>query len=63
LLPLGAIGDRWGRKPMLLAGLTIFGVASAAAGLAPSTEVMLAARLLSGVGDPARLGRAADSPC
>jgi MFS family permease len=50
LLPLGAIGDRWGRKPMLLAGLTIFGVASAAAGLAPSTEVMLAARLFSGVG-------------
>jgi predicted MFS family arabinose efflux permease len=50
LLPLGAIGDRWGRKPMLLVGLTIFGVASAAAGLAPSTEVMLAARLFSGVG-------------
>jgi EmrB/QacA subfamily drug resistance transporter len=50
LLPLGAIGDRWGRKPMLLTGLTIFGIASAAAGLAPSAEVMLAARLLSGVG-------------
>ena len=50
LLPLGAIGDRFGRKPMLLAGLTVFGVASAAAGLAPSTEVMLAARLFSGVG-------------
>jgi EmrB/QacA subfamily drug resistance transporter len=50
LLPLGAIGDRWGRKPVLLAGLSIFGVASAAAGLAPSAEIMLAARLLSGVG-------------
>ncbi|MFG2348143.1 MFS transporter [Streptomyces phaeochromogenes] len=50
LLPLGAIGDRFGRKPMLLTGLTVFGVASAMAGLAPSTEVMLAARLLSGVG-------------
>jgi EmrB/QacA subfamily drug resistance transporter len=50
LLPLGAIGDRFGRKPMLLTGLTVFGVASAAAGLAPSTEVMLAARLFSGVG-------------
>jgi hypothetical protein len=23
LLPLGALGDRWGRKPMLLAGLTV----------------------------------------
>src|SRR5579859_126245 len=44
LLPLGAVGDRWGRKPVLLAGLVVFGVASAAAGLAPSSEVMLAAR-------------------
>ncbi|MFI1482301.1 DHA2 family efflux MFS transporter permease subunit [Streptomyces sp. NPDC020747] len=50
LLPLGAIGDRFGRKPMLLAGLTVFGVANAVASLAPSTEVMLAARLLGGVG-------------
>ena len=50
LLPLGAIGDRWGRRPMLLAGLTVFGTAGAAAGLAPSAEVMLAARLFSGVG-------------
>src|SRR4051794_30187912 len=50
LLPLGAIGDRWGRKPMLITGLAVFGVASAAAGLAPTAEVMLAARLASGVG-------------
>lgn len=50
LLPLGAVGDRWGRKPVLLVGLVVFGAASAAAGLAPSTEVMLGARLLTGVG-------------
>ncbi|MER7789901.1 MFS transporter [Streptomyces sp. NPDC097640] len=50
LLPLGALGDRIGRKPMLLTGLAVFGVASAAAGLAPSAAVMLAARLFSGVG-------------
>ncbi|MFF2846039.1 MFS transporter [Streptomyces sp. NPDC058001] len=50
LLPLGALGDRWGRKPMLLAGLAVFGVANVAAGLAPSAEVMLTARLFSGVG-------------
>ena len=31
LLPLGALGDRLGRKPMLLAGLVVFGVASIAA--------------------------------
>ncbi|MPY59705.1 MFS transporter [Streptomyces spongiae] len=50
LLPLGAMGDRWGRRPVLLAGLLVFGTASAAAGLATSSEIMLAARFLSGVG-------------
>ncbi|MEW1847951.1 MFS transporter, partial [Nonomuraea angiospora] len=50
LLPLGALGDRWGRRPVLLAGLVLFGAASAAAGLATSSGVMLAARFLSGVG-------------
>ncbi|MFB7046272.1 MFS transporter [Streptomyces microflavus] len=50
LLPLGAIGDRIGRKPMLVAGLIVFGVASVLAGLAPTAGIMLAARVLSGVG-------------
>ncbi len=50
LLPLGAIGDRWGRRRMLLSGLLIFGVASIISGLAPSSYIMLAARLLSGLG-------------
>ncbi|MGX4655157.1 MFS transporter [Micromonospora sp. SCSIO 07396] len=50
LLPLGALGDRVGRKPVLLAGLALFGVASAAAGLANSATMMIAARLLAGVG-------------
>ena len=50
LLPLGALGDRVGRRPVLLAGLAVFGLASAAAGLAPSTGVMIAARVLGGVG-------------
>ncbi|MER6172730.1 MFS transporter [Streptosporangium sp. NPDC001681] len=50
LLPLGAIGDRLGRKPMLIAGLGVFGVASVAAGLAPTAEVMLAARVAGGIG-------------
>ncbi|MEV4714049.1 DHA2 family efflux MFS transporter permease subunit [Micromonospora sp. NPDC049374] len=49
LLPLGALGDRLGRKPMLIVGLVIFGAASVAAGLAPNAEIMLAARVLSGV--------------
>lgn len=50
LLPLGAAGDRWGRKPVLLSGLAVFGLANVAAGLAPTTEVLLGARFLSGVG-------------
>ncbi|MFI1395938.1 MFS transporter [Streptomyces sp. NPDC020681] len=50
LLPLGAIGDRLGRKPMLIAGLGIFGVANVVAGLAATAEVMIAARVASGVG-------------
>lgn len=50
LLPLGAAGDRWGRKPVLMTGLAIFGVANVAAAVAPTLQVMLGARLLSGVG-------------
>ncbi|MFB6784662.1 MFS transporter [Streptomyces sp. NPDC056352] len=50
LLPLGAVGDRLGRKPILIAGLGVFGAASVVAGLAPSAEVMLAARVASGIG-------------
>ncbi|WP_114559964.1 MFS transporter [Desertihabitans aurantiacus] len=50
LLPLGGAGDRLGRKPVLLAGLAFFGVANVAAALAPTSETMLGARLLSGIG-------------
>ncbi|MFB8139752.1 MFS transporter [Streptomyces parvus] len=50
LLPLGALGDRLGRKPMLLAGLGAFGVATVVAALAPNAEIMLAARVASGIG-------------
>ena len=33
LLPIGAIGDRWGRKPILLAGLVVFALANVVAAL------------------------------
>lgn len=49
LLPLGAVGDRLGRKPMLIAGLTVFGAAGVVAGLAPSAGVMITARVAAGV--------------
>lgn len=50
LLPLGALGDRLGRKPVLIVGLAVFGIANTAAAIAPVMEVMIAARLLSGIG-------------
>lgn len=50
LLPLGAVGDRWGRKPILMIGLAIFGAANVAAGMAPTTNAMLGARFFTGVG-------------
>lgn len=50
LLPLGAAGDRLGRRRVLLLGLALFGLANIAGALAPVLEAMLAARLLAGVG-------------
>lgn len=50
LLPLGALGDRVGRKPVLLVGLVVFGVANVTAGLSGSAETMLGSRFAAGVG-------------
>ncbi|WP_315941757.1 MFS transporter [Chryseobacterium paludis] len=50
LLPLGAIGDRIGRKKILLVGLFIFGIASMMSGWATSSFMMIVARFLCGVG-------------
>lgn len=49
LLPLGAIGDRLGRKPTLITGLIVFTAASVVAGLAPSAGVMIGARVAAGI--------------
>jgi EmrB/QacA subfamily drug resistance transporter len=50
LLPVGAIGDRWGRKPVLLAGLAVFGLATIGAVVASSSAAMIAARVVAGIG-------------
>ncbi len=50
LMTGAALGDRFGRRRMLLIGLGIFTGASAAAALAPSTGVLIAARAVQGVG-------------
>ena len=50
LLTGAALGDRYGRRRVFIAGLTIFTVASAAAALAPSTGALIAARAVQGLG-------------
>ena len=50
LLPIGAIGDRWGRKPVLSSGLVVVRVANMIAGLATTTTMLLVARIVAGVG-------------
>ena len=48
-LPAGLIGDRFGRKKLLLASLAVFGAGSALCAEAPSPGVFLLARLLMGL--------------
>src|ERR671935_633272 len=50
LLFAGRLGDLIGRKPVFLAGLILFTAASAACGLAHDQVVLVASRLLQGIG-------------
>src|SRR3954452_23939367 len=50
VLAAGSLSDRFGRKGMLLAGLSVFGVASMAGGLTDSPGPLIAARAVMGVG-------------
>lgn len=50
LLPAGAIGDRFGRKGALQAGLAIFALASLGAAFSGGTGPLIAFRALAGVG-------------
>jgi EmrB/QacA subfamily drug resistance transporter len=50
LLTGAALGDRFGRKLMFVGGLALFTVSSAAAALAPSIDLLIAARAVQGVG-------------
>jgi EmrB/QacA subfamily drug resistance transporter len=50
LIPGGRLGDILGRRRMLIAGTTIFGLASLAGGLAPSAGFLIGARLIQGIG-------------
>jgi EmrB/QacA subfamily drug resistance transporter len=50
VLAAGSLSDRLGRKGMLLAGLSVFGLASLAGGLTNGAGALIAARSVMGVG-------------
>ena len=50
VLAAGSLSDRFGRKGMLLAGLSVFGAASLAGGLTDTSGALIAARAVMGVG-------------
>ncbi|HQF93960.1 MAG TPA: MFS transporter [Microthrixaceae bacterium] len=49
LMPVGAIGDRWGRKPVLMVGLVVFSLTNLASSFATEPNVLIALRVLAGV--------------
>ena len=50
VLAAGSLGDRYGRKGALLAGLAVFGTATAVGGLVDSSGALIAVRAVMGVG-------------
>jgi EmrB/QacA subfamily drug resistance transporter len=50
LLSVGRLTDIFGRTPLWIAGLIVFGVGSAMCGWAPSLELLVAARAFQGIG-------------
>jgi MFS transporter, DHA2 family, multidrug resistance protein len=50
LLSAGAIGDRFGRRRALLAGLTVFGIGTLVGGLAKSPTLLITGRAVMGIG-------------
>src|SRR5512144_1182613 len=50
LITLGRFGDLYGRRRLYLAGLVVFAVASVLAGAAANGTMLIAARVLQGVG-------------
>ncbi|MEV0680890.1 MFS transporter [Actinosynnema sp. NPDC050436] len=50
ILVAGSLGDRYGRRRVFVLGVVWFGAASLLCGLAPNTGLLVAARVLQGVG-------------
>ncbi|MCJ0869474.1 MFS transporter [Streptomyces sp. AP-93] len=53
LITMGALGDRIGRRRLVLAGAALFGAASVAAAYASTAELLIAVRALLGLGGAA----------
>ena len=49
LLVGGSLGDQFGRRRIFIIGLGLFGVTSVLCGLAPNSEILIAARALQGL--------------
>jgi len=49
MLPAGLLGDRYGRKAVLLAAIAVFGITSVACAYAPDPNAFIAARAVLGV--------------
>jgi EmrB/QacA subfamily drug resistance transporter len=50
MLAFGSLGDRIGRRKVMLGGVAVFAVGSVLGALAPNTEVLIAARGIMGIG-------------
>ena len=49
-IPLGMLSDRWGRKPVITAGLALFALGSVVAAMADSIDGVIIGRALQGSG-------------
>jgi EmrB/QacA subfamily drug resistance transporter len=55
LVTLGRFGDLWGRRKVFIAGMALFTAGSLACGLAPTIGLLIAFRVLQGVGGAAMM--------
>lgn len=58
LLASGSLADRYGHRRLYVYGLGVFGLASLLCGLAPTSEVLIAARVVQGIGGAAMFATA-----
>lgn len=50
VLPLGALGDRWGRRNILIGGTVVFGISSLVASFANDSSELIVWRVVMGLG-------------